>query len=94
MSIYEWVATAVPYDRPWPGDETAPPVRFKGEVELENHRARHYVQHSELEKKVGLDAVQAASRNGLDPETVEVIDITLIDEGPEEKPWWNPFKID
>ena len=65
---------------------------MKRKVRQENYRARHHVQQIELEKKVGLDAVQAASRNGLDPETVEVIDIILIDEGPDRQ-WWNPFKI-
>jgi len=91
MSLYEWVATAMPFDTPWKDDEKFPPMRFKGEVELENDY-RYSIKHTELEKRVELDAVQAAYRNGLDPETIEIVEITLIDEGPD-KPWWNPLKI-
>jgi hypothetical protein len=88
MSLYEWHATARQYDH-HDESEGQRVIRFKGEFETENNFRWN---SRELEKTADLNAIQAAPRNGLDPETVEVVDIILIDEGPD-KPWWNPFKI-
>lgn len=72
--IYEWTATGTT-------EEGKEAIRFKGEVEVEldpgyEHKSMGIYARRGSEK----DALEAAYKYGIDPDTVEVTDVILIYE--------------
>lgn len=76
--VYEWTATGKRgYED---GEAERDTVRFKGECEFTYQPGELRLTSSYVRKGCEMDAMEGAYKNGIDPDTVEVIDIVLIYE--------------